>query len=64
MLCTLSSQNCCIAATGRKLTDDALVPRGVSECSRFLASNCHLRGGVQVMLEEVAFGAVVDNLRA
>ena len=53
-----------LQAFGQKLTDDAVVPGGVGESPRFLAPDRHLRWGVDVMLEEVALGAVVDNLCA
>ena len=48
----------------RKLTDDAVVPRGVGEPPRLLAPDSHPRGGVQVVLEKVALGAAVDDLSA
>ena len=46
------------------LTDDAVVPRGVGEPPGLLAPDSHFGGGVQVVLEEVALGAAVDDLSA
>ena len=40
------------------------MPRGFGESPRFLAPHRHLLGGVEVMLEDLALGAVVDYLHA
>ena len=40
------------------------MPGGVGECARLLAADRHPGGRVEVVLEEVARGAVVHDLRA